>query len=123
MPAAERLARVDQNDVNVARKLQMLKPIVEDEPFHTATRKRHAILVAIWANAKQYTFPKAGSQKLNLIACRRNLRAAGSLRFTGFRYDRFAAVSSRKNCDAFTFPQQPLRDPQDHGRFAGPANC
>ena len=47
MSAAERLACVDQNDVDVTRERQMLKTIVEDKPIYAAFGKCQATLVAI----------------------------------------------------------------------------
>jgi hypothetical protein len=121
MASAKRLARVDQNNVHISRELQMLKSVVKNEPFHSATRERKSVFVTIRTNSKQHTIREARFEKLNFVTRRNDLRSAGRFRFRG-KSRRLASIPARKNSHAFAFCQQTLGDPQNHRGLAGPAN-
>src|ERR1700728_2245930 len=105
IPPAKRHARVDQNDVHIARKFQMLKAIVENEPFDSAICQRNSVFVTIRANSKRHTVRQAGFQKLHFVASRNNLRLASRSR-SRCSLDRFSSIPARKNSHTFAFRKQ-----------------
>ena len=52
MATAEGIGRVYEDDIHIARELQMLKAVVQDEPIHAALREFPALCEAICAHAE-----------------------------------------------------------------------
>ena len=68
--SAERIRGIDQHDVDVTRQLQMLKAIVEHEPFDATSGKLTATSIAVSTHAESYAFAEARLKQLHLVAGR-----------------------------------------------------
>ena len=65
---AEGICRVYQDDVHIARELQVLKAVVEDEPIHAALREFPALFVAICADAELDAIAEACLEHADFVA-------------------------------------------------------
>ena len=89
---SERIRRVNEHDVRIARQSQMLETIVQDEPFDAMPREDFAIPIAVRAYSDLYFSRKAFAQQRNFVALRLSV-------LTGIG----SAVSSRQNRRSLPF--------------------
>jgi hypothetical protein len=118
MASAEGICRVEQNNIEIARELEMLKTIVENKTFDAATFQFPALHETIRANADGYSVTQAFMKESGLvIPALRNFDAsdgAGSLRQR--------AVPARQDRSFFSACRETLRKPDGHGSFTRAAD-
>src|SRR5580698_766203 len=68
--ATERIRRIDQNDIDVARQLQMLKPVVKNERSDASVSEFAAACEAICADSECDTVAQARLQQPHFVAGR-----------------------------------------------------
>src|SRR5215472_1741185 len=109
MTSVEGIGWVGENDVNIARKLKVLKAIIQNEPLHAAPRKFPPLCVAISADAECNAIAQARLKQPYLIA-----RWAGGRRVT--------AIAAGEDACFLVLREQALGEPENHRSFPGPTD-
>src|SRR5271166_6943588 len=120
MAASEGICGVDENNIDVARQLPVLKPIVQDEPSDAAPRQRLALREAVRANPKRDALTQARLQQLDFVA---RILLSRAIPSPGSRGCALSTIAARQNPDALVFREQALRDPENHRRLTRAAHC
>src|ERR1700730_10067706 len=105
MPSAERLRRIDQDDVNIATQLQVLKAIIKNEPPHAALPKLKTAGEAIGSHTESNPVAQTRFEQLHFIG------GGFDRRFpTRSRHGGLPTIPTGENADAVPFCKQPLRE-------------
>ena len=108
-PAAERVQRVHQHQVQVAMDPKVLEPVVEQQAVRARRDRlpagRHAVRVGIVRRLRQFAVEK---QRFVILPRR--------------RADFARAISAAEDRRLAAVAQAPARDPLDHRRLAGAAD-
>jgi len=118
MASAKWICRIEQNNIDIARELEVLKTVVENETFDTGTFQFPALRKTIRANADGNSVTQTFMEKDSfVIPTGRNCDPGGDARTLRQR-----AIATRQHGNSFSRPGKALHKPNDHGSFSRAAD-